>query len=613
MANQRVHPGPLNQNLLTFQTRHRSRAIWTDPNYDVQLKAVKYDTVTRCAAVDDERVKEWLRISGFYGISQLTKIQLDHALITALLERWRPEVHAFHMPFGEVGITLQDVEVLFGLKVDGFLVSGQDTIGTKQQVKVMCKELLGFEPTVQFMTSTMINGCVVPEVQALTAESGEEDVLLATRRLIFHLLNGFLFPDTTKGKYKLYFLPYIRNLYVCAEFCWGSAVLGYLYRALCRASEHGKRTVFGCLLLVQIWAWERLPMVRPSGVLPRDKIADYPIAYRWVCRHTWLTVPSHTTVAYRDQLDHASERRFIFTPYVDYLDDLPPYCKAGRRLWTAKIPLIFYHVVEYHHPVRFCRQFNGLQVVPPDVVYDQRLHNMDQRGKSGTDWLQKHGEHVGRWNERYNWVVNMTITDRPQSVPEYRAWYYLHGRRLIGNPMHYKNEGFVQCAASLNEAMHAFNRLRLDVSEVLNNPDADRDQHLRDIQQNCIDMLVDTDYEFLLHMTPEQYFGAPMPDEPFGPPAADRRRDRPNRRGGPAIGGRSRRAVNIQRQAEFVAAAQQEAEADEDEDEDEDEVLLEDENEDDDGSNDEGALQIVVRDRSPKRDRFDYGQSSGTN
>ncbi|XP_019181350.1 PREDICTED: serine/threonine-protein phosphatase 7 long form homolog [Ipomoea nil] len=125
MANDRVHPGPLQEGALPFQTRHRSRAIWTDPTYDVQLKAVKYDTLTRCAAVNDDRVKMWLRIAGLYGVSQLPKIQLDHGLITALLERWKPEVHTFHMPFGEVGITLQDVEVLFGLKVDELLVTGR--------------------------------------------------------------------------------------------------------------------------------------------------------------------------------------------------------------------------------------------------------------------------------------------------------------------------------------------------------------------------------------------------------------------------------------------------------------------------------------------------------
>ncbi|KAH0761409.1 hypothetical protein KY290_017482 [Solanum tuberosum] len=53
-------------------------------------------------------------------------MQYDHALVTTMVERWRPETHCFHLPFGEVTITLQDVLVLFGLRIDSDIVYMQD-------------------------------------------------------------------------------------------------------------------------------------------------------------------------------------------------------------------------------------------------------------------------------------------------------------------------------------------------------------------------------------------------------------------------------------------------------------------------------------------------------
>ena len=71
----------------------------------------------------DDRVVDIIKALGLEGLLRQPGRELDHGLITALVERWRPETHTFHMPHGEITITLH-VEVILGLPVDGDAIIG---------------------------------------------------------------------------------------------------------------------------------------------------------------------------------------------------------------------------------------------------------------------------------------------------------------------------------------------------------------------------------------------------------------------------------------------------------------------------------------------------------
>ncbi|CAL4969710.1 unnamed protein product [Urochloa decumbens] len=70
----------------------------------------------------DDRYASYLKRAGFIALAMLVKDGLpnmDNAALTALIDRWRPEMHTFHLPAGEMTVTLQDVAMLFGLRIDG--------------------------------------------------------------------------------------------------------------------------------------------------------------------------------------------------------------------------------------------------------------------------------------------------------------------------------------------------------------------------------------------------------------------------------------------------------------------------------------------------------------
>jgi hypothetical protein len=88
------------------------------------------------------RIVSYLQRAEFYGLYCLRFIQLDLALISAFVERWCPETHTFHLPLGEMTITLQDMEVMLGLPVDGRPVVRSTVLKWPD----LCGELLGVIP-----------------------------------------------------------------------------------------------------------------------------------------------------------------------------------------------------------------------------------------------------------------------------------------------------------------------------------------------------------------------------------------------------------------------------------------------------------------------------------
>ena len=91
--------------------------------------------------MSDNRVIDIIKLVGLEGLFRAPSREIDHGLISARVERWRPETHTFHLSHGEMSITLQDVEVILGLLIDGEILVGSTGGG---DWSTLCEELLGF-------------------------------------------------------------------------------------------------------------------------------------------------------------------------------------------------------------------------------------------------------------------------------------------------------------------------------------------------------------------------------------------------------------------------------------------------------------------------------------
>jgi hypothetical protein len=57
--------------------------------------------------------------------------------ITAMVDRWRTETHSFHLPCGEMMVTLEDVAMILGLPIKGRpITSCVDSAGWCERVVV---------------------------------------------------------------------------------------------------------------------------------------------------------------------------------------------------------------------------------------------------------------------------------------------------------------------------------------------------------------------------------------------------------------------------------------------------------------------------------------------
>ncbi|XP_049382704.1 serine/threonine-protein phosphatase 7 long form homolog [Solanum stenotomum] len=199
----------------------------------------------------------------------------------------------------------------------------------------------------------------------------------------------------------VYMQDVTRRIRPCCKYSCGSAVLAYLYRALCRASIDNVVDICGFIPLLQVWCWERILHVQPSAPSPHDGDTLLPYARRWTRGIDRDTESHHVLIPIRDQLDGMMEDQFRWTPYNEILHTLLRCCTIDETLWMACVPILCLEIVEVHTFDRVMRQFGRPQHVPAIPSWGTNHHVHDQRRRLGPEVLEMLVKYFDDWGNRH--------------------------------------------------------------------------------------------------------------------------------------------------------------------------------------------------------------------
>ena len=181
----------------------------------------------------DPRIAAYIANARLDGLLRVLNIDFDHALITTLVERWRSETHSFHLPHGEMTITLQDMEVIIGVPIDGLPMV---EFTHMQNWGNLCAELLGHRPPNKQVDASK-NTAVMegPKVKAKWLDERFSNPFLAdaievlvhqyARFYILGMLGDMLLMDKSGKRFSIMYLQFFNPINNRKNYSWSSAAL----------------------------------------------------------------------------------------------------------------------------------------------------------------------------------------------------------------------------------------------------------------------------------------------------------------------------------------------------------------------------------------------------
>ncbi|KAL5158214.1 Protein MAIN-LIKE 1 [Glycine soja] len=331
--------GPSDPSVLAAYADHVACSIWTGEERP-ELKLSSHGRKVHSLGRPVPAIEGLIAGTGLSTLIACSVYTGDRGLLSAFVERWYRETSSFHLPVGELTITLDDVSSLLHLPVIGNLHAF---------------EPLHVDDAVQMLVDLLM---VSPE----SARAETVQCHGSYSAINVHVV----------------YLEALRDLSMTERYAWGVAALVHMYDQLNDESMSHSRQLGGYITLLQCWIYEHFPSVAESTA-DQDYDEASPRACRWIA--TKKTVKSIRTPSYRERLDRLRIPDVCWIPYGEHREVQDFHvrsCYSGLLRWGP--------VVVYYRPERVVRQFGYTQTIPAppvdscvsyDDIHDRWMHCED--------------------------------------------------------------------------------------------------------------------------------------------------------------------------------------------------------------------------------------------
>ncbi|KAL5154160.1 Protein MAIN-LIKE 1 [Glycine soja] len=325
--------GPRDPSMLTSFADHVAHAVWSGQEHP-DLKLVSHG---RKVTLIGRPVPE---------IEGLVVVTGDPGLISAFVERWHNETNTFHLPVGELMITLDDVSSVLHLPITGALHSFHAL--SMEETRFLLIELLEVSAEEARAETTLTRGAYVQlgwvqDIYEMRCQARRW--IVAAHAYLVHLCN-----IRACGH-----LDAFRDLGQSGGYAWGVAALVHMYDQLDEASRTTTRQLARYLTLLQC-------------------VTDD--TYRETSPHVsrWLTSKAHmkgiTGAPYRACCDALTVTDVSWLSYTEHRG-----VRAFELISSFQGQLRWGPMVVIVRPERVVRQFGYIQSIPPLPVSARLSHD----------------------------------------------------------------------------------------------------------------------------------------------------------------------------------------------------------------------------------------------